>query len=157
MITPLMFRDVVETMVENGIPKGTALMLGAALGWGVQNYDNRVHEPIDNKDNNWLYDNEITIPRMSEDATFGKILGVDAEAAKAVGLGDKLTEEQREELFKKTAPGVSDAIAAAREQMKVKVEDKDEAILYKAGVQKELEQTVRAERIKAAIEMSGIQ
>lgn len=39
LVVPLSFRDILETMQEQGVPKGTALSLLAIFGMGVQTYD----------------------------------------------------------------------------------------------------------------------
>lgn len=41
LVTPMSFRDIHDSMVEHGIPKGAALGLLAVFGAGVQTYDER--------------------------------------------------------------------------------------------------------------------
>lgn len=39
LVTPMAFRDIVDTMKEQGIPRGTAIGVVAMFGLGVQNFD----------------------------------------------------------------------------------------------------------------------
>jgi uncharacterized protein YqfA (UPF0365 family) len=38
-MVPLAFNDIYDTMVEQGVAKGTALTLLSILGYGIQTYD----------------------------------------------------------------------------------------------------------------------
>ena len=45
LLTPLSFRDILEVMEEQGVPRGTAIGILSLFGMGVQNYDAKKKTP----------------------------------------------------------------------------------------------------------------